>query len=49
LTLNDSEDGQAMLKGLFSWQGLEAVDDTFYDGFRQQLEAAGVTIDDLGK
>ena len=49
LSLNDSEEGKAMLKGLFSWQGLEAVDDTFYDGFRQQLEAAGVSIDDLGK
>ncbi len=49
LTLNDTEEGQAMLKGLFSWQGLEAVDDTFYDGFRQQLEAAGVSIDELGK
>lgn len=49
LTLNDTEDGKAMLKGLFSWQGLEAIDDTFYDGFRQQLEAAGVTIDDINK
>ncbi len=49
LSLNDSDEGKEMLKGLFSWQGLEAVDDTFYDGFRQQLEAAGVSIEDLGK
>ncbi len=49
LTLNDSDEGKTMLKGLFSWQGLEAIDDSFYDGFRQQLDAAGVSIDDLGE
>ncbi len=49
LTLNDTEEGKEMLKGLFSWQGLEKADDTFYDGFRQQLEAAGITIDELTK
>ncbi len=49
LSLNDSDEGKEMLKGLFSWQGLETADDTFYDGFRQQLEAAGVKIEDLGK
>ncbi len=47
LTLNDSEEGKELLKGLFSWQGLETADDTFYDGFRQQLEAAGITIEEL--
>lgn len=45
LALNDSEDGVAMLNSLYSWEGLEAIDDTFYDAFRQQLEAAGVTVD----
>ncbi len=49
LSLNDTDEGKEMLKGLFSWQGLEEADDTFYDGFRQQLEAAGVKIEDLGK
>jgi len=49
LTLNDSDEGKAMMKGLFSWQGLEQVDDTFYDGFRQALEAAGMSIEDLNK
>lgn len=48
LSLNDSDSGVEMLNGLFSWAGLEAVDDSFYDGFRQQLEAAGVSIEDLG-
>ncbi len=49
LSLNETEEGKEMLKGLFSWQGLEAADDTFYDGFRQQLEAAGISIEDLSK
>ncbi len=49
LSLNDTEEGKEMLKGLFSWQGLERADDSFYDGFRQQLEAAGVSIEELGE
>ncbi|RME84103.1 MAG: phosphate/phosphite/phosphonate ABC transporter substrate-binding protein, partial [Caldilineae bacterium] len=49
LSLNDTDQGKELLKGLFSWQGLEAADDTFYDGFRQQLEAAGVSIEELGQ
>ncbi len=49
LSLNDSDQGKAMLKGLFSWQGLEKVDDSFYDGFRQALEASGLSIEDLSK
>lgn len=47
LTLNDSEDGTALLNALYSWSGLDAVDDSFYDGFRQQLEAAGMSVEDL--
>ncbi|MEX2143429.1 MAG: phosphate/phosphite/phosphonate ABC transporter substrate-binding protein [Anaerolineales bacterium] len=47
LTLNDSEEGVALLNSLYSWSGLEAKDDTFYDGFRQQLDAAGMSIEDL--
>jgi phosphonate transport system substrate-binding protein len=49
LTLNDSEDGLALLNSVYSWSGLEATDDSFYDGFRQQLEAAGMCIGDDGK
>ncbi len=47
LKLNDTDEGKEMLKGLYSWSGLERVDDSFYDGFRQQLEAAGMSIEDL--
>jgi phosphonate transport system substrate-binding protein len=47
LALNDTEEGLADLAAVYSWSGLEATDDTFYDGFRQQLEAAGMSIEDL--
>ncbi len=47
LSLNETEEGKELLKGLFSWQGLEPAEDSFYDGFRQQLEAAGITIEEL--
>ncbi len=47
LKLNDTEEGQTMLNELYSWAGLEAAEDSFYDGFRQQLEAAGMSIDEL--
>lgn len=49
LALNDSEEGLALLNSVYSWSGLEATDDSFYDGFRQQLEAAGMCIGDDGK
>jgi phosphonate transport system substrate-binding protein len=47
LTLNDTEEGLADLSALYSWSGLERTDDSFYDGFRQQLEAAGMSVEDL--
>jgi phosphonate transport system substrate-binding protein len=47
LKLNDTEAGQEMLNELYSWAGLEAAEDSFYDGFRQQLEAAGMSIEEL--
>lgn len=47
MSLNDSEEGVELLNGLFSWAGLVEIDDSFYDGFRQQLEAAGMTIEEF--
>ncbi|MEX1071630.1 MAG: phosphate/phosphite/phosphonate ABC transporter substrate-binding protein [Anaerolineales bacterium] len=49
LSLNDTEEGLADLNAVYSWSGLEATDDTFYDGFRQQLEAAGMCVGDDGR
>jgi phosphonate transport system substrate-binding protein len=41
--LASTEEGIALLKsGGYSIQGLEKVDDTFYDEFRVYLEASGV-------
>lgn len=47
LDLAASEEGLAILNSVYSWSGMEVVDDSFYDGFRQQLEAAGLSIEDL--
>jgi phosphonate transport system substrate-binding protein len=47
LDLNNSDAGLELLNTVYSWSGLEANDDSFYDGFRQQLDAAGMSIEDL--
>jgi phosphonate transport system substrate-binding protein len=47
LSLQDTDAGLEVLNTVYSWSGLEATDDSFYDGFRQQLEAAGMNIEDL--
>lgn len=50
LDLAGTEEGIALLKnGGYSIQGLEAVDDTFYDEFRVYLEASGVDPTSLFK
>lgn len=49
LALNDTEEGLAQLNALYSWSGLATTEDSFYDGFRQQLEAAGMCISDEGR
>jgi phosphate/phosphite/phosphonate ABC transporter binding protein len=47
LELASTEEGLETLGTVYSWSGMEEVDDTFYDGFRQQLEAAGMDIEEL--
>lgn len=42
MKMAESEEGQEALETAYSWTALEPHDDTFYDGFRQVLEAAGV-------
>ncbi len=37
------------LKTAYQWNALEKHDDTFYDPFRQVLQAAGLSIDELNK
>ena len=49
LKLASTEEGLAILDSVYSWSGMEEVEDSFYDGFRQQLEAAGIDFEDLGQ
>jgi phosphate/phosphite/phosphonate ABC transporter binding protein len=47
LAIAETEEGQAALDTAYSWTALEAHDDTFYDPFRQVLDAAGISPEDL--
>jgi phosphonate transport system substrate-binding protein len=47
LGMADSDEGLALLDSVYSWSGMESVDDAFYDGFRQTLEAAGMNVSEL--
>lgn len=45
--LTGTDAGLELLNTVYSWSGMEVVGDDFYDGFRQTLEAAGVSFEDL--
>jgi phosphate/phosphite/phosphonate ABC transporter binding protein len=47
LALMDSEEGLEILNTVYSWSGVQETEDSFYDGFRQTLEAAGLDIEAL--
>ncbi len=47
LAIIQSPEGKAAINTAYQWTDLERHDDTFYDGFRQVLQAAGVTADVL--
>lgn len=47
LGMMDSEEGLAALDEAYQWSGLEEHDDTFYDQFRQVLDAGGVSAEDI--
>jgi len=47
LAIAETEAGQEALDVAYSWSALELVDDTFYDAFRQVLDAAGVSAEEL--
>jgi polar amino acid transport system substrate-binding protein len=48
LKLASTEEGLEILDSVYSWSGMEETEDSFYDGFRQQLEAAGIDFESLG-
>ena len=47
LAVAETEEGQEALDTAYSWAALEKHDDTFYDPFRQVLQAAGMSIEEL--
>lgn len=47
LEIADTEEGQAALEEVYEIEGLQQVDDSFYDSFRTTLNAAGVNIEDF--
>jgi len=49
LDLFNTEEGLAAMDEAYQWSGMERHDDTFYDPFRQILDAAGVSAEDLAK
>lgn len=44
-----TDEGKEALKTAYQWNDLEEHDDTFYDPFRQVLQASGLSIDELNK
>lgn len=47
LGMFESEEGTAAMDEAYQWGGLEEHDDTFYDAFRQMLDAGGVSAADI--
>ncbi|MBN1221135.1 MAG: phosphate/phosphite/phosphonate ABC transporter substrate-binding protein [Anaerolineae bacterium] len=47
LKIAQTEEGQAALNTAYQWSGLEPHYDTFYDPFRQVLDAAGMDVEAL--
>jgi phosphonate transport system substrate-binding protein len=49
LEIAASDEGKEALKVAYQWNALEEHDDTFYDPFRQVLQASGLSIEELNK
>ena len=47
LAIAGNEDNAELLDSVYEWDSLTEKDDSFFDGFRQQMDAAGVNIEDL--
>jgi phosphonate transport system substrate-binding protein len=47
LDISSTEEGQEALNTLYSIEGLEKTDDSFYDAFRADLSRAGIDIEEL--
>jgi phosphonate transport system substrate-binding protein len=49
LDIAGTDQGKAALNTLYSIEGLQKADDSFYDGFRADLSKAGINIEELAK
>lgn len=49
LEIANTEEGKNALNTAYQWAGLERHDDTFYDPFRQVLQASGLSVEELMK
>jgi phosphonate transport system substrate-binding protein len=49
LEIAQTDEGKKALMTAYQWDGLKKIDDTFYDPFRQVLQASGMSIEDLTK
>jgi phosphonate transport system substrate-binding protein len=49
LDIASTEEGQEALNTLYSIEGLQEADDSFYDGFRLDLSRAGINIEELAE
>jgi phosphonate transport system substrate-binding protein len=47
LTIAENPDNAQLLSDTYNWGGLAPAEDAFFDDFRQQLDAAGVNIEDI--
>ena len=45
--ISGDESTASILSDTYNWDGLVKADDSFFDDFRQQLDAAGITIEEL--
>jgi phosphonate transport system substrate-binding protein len=46
LAIAETEEGVAAMESVYEWTEVVRQDDSFYDPFRQVLEAAGVDLSD---
>jgi phosphonate transport system substrate-binding protein len=47
LAISGDETNAAVLSDTYNWDSLEEATDAFFDDFRQQLDAAGISIEEL--
>ena len=47
LAIAEDEANEELLGDVYNWSSLTEAEDSFFDGFRQQIDAAGIDIEDL--